>query len=160
MSHHHLTKAERKVIHVGLQQGLPISLIARRLGRHRSTVYREIKRNAYRHGYCQSKAHEQAMSRLRKRARRSRIDPGVWLTAQDFLRQRYTPEQIACVLPISHQSLYRRIERDRREGGALWRHLVRPRKSARRTEGTVAPQSGRRCESAPAVSSGAKRSGM
>jgi hypothetical protein len=44
MSYHHLNKIERGKIELLLQNGAPRASIARRLGRSRATIYRELKR--------------------------------------------------------------------------------------------------------------------
>lgn len=44
MTHNHLSPTERYQIQAWLEQGLNKCQIARRLGRHRSTVYRELAR--------------------------------------------------------------------------------------------------------------------
>ena len=43
----HLTLDERGYIEIALTIDTPIAVIAAHLGRHRSTIYREIKRNSY-----------------------------------------------------------------------------------------------------------------
>lgn len=45
MSHHHLTRDEREIIVIGLRIGVSQQEIASRIGRHRSTICREILRN-------------------------------------------------------------------------------------------------------------------
>ena len=44
MSHHHRAREDRESIVVGLRVGLSISEMATHLGRHRSTLSREIRR--------------------------------------------------------------------------------------------------------------------
>ena len=39
------------------------------------------------------------------------------------MRLQHSPEQIAAQLPVSHETLYRRIYADKRAGGDLWQHL-------------------------------------
>ncbi len=43
MNNKHLTYDDRLVIQAGLQQGLKVAQIAKNIGKHRSTVSREIK---------------------------------------------------------------------------------------------------------------------
>ncbi|MNE96773.1 hypothetical protein D3C80_1950190 [compost metagenome] len=43
-----LTLADRRHLHWLVERKVPINEMARRLGRHRSTVYREIRRNTFR----------------------------------------------------------------------------------------------------------------
>ncbi|MBP2445789.1 IS30 family transposase [Rhizobium leguminosarum] len=43
-----ITLADRRRLHHLVAANVPIDQMARRLGRHRSTIYREIKRNTFR----------------------------------------------------------------------------------------------------------------
>ena len=47
----HLSLSERCRLMRMLEQGLPKTEIARRLGRHRSTIHRELKNNSNAEGY-------------------------------------------------------------------------------------------------------------
>ncbi|MQV01006.1 helix-turn-helix domain-containing protein, partial [Sinorhizobium meliloti] len=42
-----LTLPDRRRVHQLLERKVPIAEIARQLGRHRSTIYRELKRNTF-----------------------------------------------------------------------------------------------------------------
>ena len=58
-TYRHLTLEERRMLFRLLNAKLPIKEIAAQLGRHRSTIYREIARNEFREvrhyrGYCVS----------------------------------------------------------------------------------------------------------
>jgi IS30 family transposase len=44
----HFTLADRRRLHQLVERRVPINEMARQLGRHRSTIYREIKRNTFR----------------------------------------------------------------------------------------------------------------
>lgn len=69
MTYHQLTPEERYMISAYRLQGHSIAAIARLLGRHRSTISREIKRNrCYDLHYRPSKA----ITRTRRRRRESR----------------------------------------------------------------------------------------
>jgi len=64
MRHHkHLLKIERLEISILRRKGYSIDEIAVELGRHRSTVYREIKRNTVNGKYVSSKAQHKAYVR-------------------------------------------------------------------------------------------------
>ena len=65
MSHnyHHLTRDERCQIYILKKRGDSIAGIAKELGLHRSTVYRELKRNAGMRGYRYQQADEKATER-------------------------------------------------------------------------------------------------
>lgn len=131
MSYHQITSAERYRLSALRRQGLGNPQIARQLGRHRSTVWREVRRNAHpTDGFYKV---EKAIERASGRRRRSRSHPRfrdwqlhrVWR----LLRRRWSPEQIAGhlgssgSLRISHETIYRHIWRDLRRGGGLYRYL-------------------------------------
>jgi IS30 family transposase len=125
------------------RQGLNQSQIARLLGRHRSTVCREVGRNSTRADgrYRAFTAQERANGR-RSRSRRNQR-----FTAQDFelvnelLCRQWSPEQVsghlarAGRLSISHETIYRHVWRDKRAGGLLHTHLRGARKKRRKRYG-------------------------
>jgi transposase, IS30 family len=125
------------------KQGFNKSQIARALGRHRSTVGRELRRNSTRADgrYRASTAQERANGR-RSRSRRNRR-----FTAEDFagveelLCRQWSPEQVSGHLAregrlsISHETIYRHVWRDKREGGSLYTHLRGARKRRRKRYG-------------------------
>ncbi|MEV0162403.1 GbsR/MarR family transcriptional regulator [Nonomuraea fuscirosea] len=63
----HLTYEDRRAIADGLAEGLPYAEIARRLGRPRSTIGREIARNGGPHGYHAARAQQATTWRARRR---------------------------------------------------------------------------------------------
>jgi IS30 family transposase len=73
MTYHQITSEERYTIAALRREGLRSSDIARRLGRHRSTISRELRRNSSRADGCYrpSKAIERSNGR-RSRSRRNR----------------------------------------------------------------------------------------
>jgi IS30 family transposase len=131
MAYRQITSEERYTIAALRREGLNPSQIARRPGRHRSTVSREVRRNSSRSdgSYRPSKAIERTNGR-RSRARRNQH-----FTRADFapverkLKQDWSPEQIAGrlrlhgKLSISHETIYIHVWRDKEAGGDLYRHL-------------------------------------
>lgn len=112
-------------------QGFSQAEIGRLLGRHRSTISREIRRNATTHdgSYRPSKAHRYARVR-RSRSRRNRQFGAAELqSVYALLAQRWSPEQILGRLrkerrlAISHETIYRYVWLDRAEGGTLSQYL-------------------------------------
>jgi predicted transcriptional regulator len=69
-----LTAEDRRRIADGLAAGLTYAEIARRLGRSRSTVTREIARNGGAHGYRAARAQHATSWRARRRKRAPRAD--------------------------------------------------------------------------------------
>jgi IS30 family transposase len=125
------------------RQGRNQSEIARALGRHRSTVCRELCRNSTRADgrYRASTAQE------RTNGRRSRSRRNLRFSAEDFalidglLCRQSSPEQVAGhlarsgLLAISHETIYRHVWRDKRVGGTLHTHLRGARKRRRKRYG-------------------------
>jgi IS30 family transposase len=125
------------------RQGCNKSQIARALGRHRSTVCREVRRNSTR-----ADGHYRAFTaQERTNGRRSRSRRNQRFTARDFalvdelLCRQWSPEQVsghlarAGQLSISHETIYRHVWRDKKGGGLLYAHLRGARKRRRKRYG-------------------------
>ncbi len=131
MTYHQITFAERYSLGLLRQQGLSSTTIGQVLGRHRSTVWREVRRNqAHSDGtYRPQLADWYAHSRRSRSRRNRRFTAADWERVQAFLRQDWSPEQVAGwlqrwgALAISHETIYRYIWADKRAGGDLYRHL-------------------------------------
>jgi IS30 family transposase len=143
MTYRQLTSEERYMLAALRRQGLNQSEIARTMGRHRSTVCREVRRNSTR-----ADGHYRAFTaQERTNGRRSRSRRNSHFTAEDFalidelLRRQWSPEQVAGhlrrtgQLAISHETIYRHVWRDKRQGGLLHTHLRGARKRRRKRYG-------------------------
>ena len=145
MAYHQITLLERVLIWDYLRQGKSAGEVAQELGRHRSTIYREVARNCsgtdgfYRFQQADSAAHTR-----RSRSRRNRrLTDQDWDLVETLLKQEdWSPEQIAGRmglerrLQISHETIYRRIWNDKRHGGFLHMHLRQATKQRRKRHGT------------------------
>jgi IS30 family transposase len=115
-----LTLEEREEIRVGCDRGESDAQIGDRLGRHRSTIWREINANGGRGSYRVFRAHERA-DQAARRPRVSWVEtrPLLWETVLDMLTQAWSPEQISERLRrdhpddpswwVSHESIYQAI---------------------------------------------------
>ncbi|MEJ6396004.1 helix-turn-helix domain-containing protein [Gymnodinialimonas sp. 2305UL16-5] len=81
MAHTELDLRERRVIEVLLHMKTPIAKIAAEIGRHRSSIYREIKRNGFTdteipelNGYYSTLAQKAASGRRQRRRKLVRLD--------------------------------------------------------------------------------------
>jgi IS30 family transposase len=117
--------------------------MARLLGRHRSTACREFRRNCSRSDghYRPSKAQERTQGRRSRSRRNRRFTPQDFATVEQLLCRQWSPEQVAGHLRrtgqllISHETIYRHVWRDKREGGPLYTHLRGARKRRRKRYG-------------------------
>ncbi len=113
--------------------------IARRLGIHRSTVGRELRRNGSGRsgGYQAERAQQKAEQRRRQKTRR-RVPPALVHQVEALLRQYWSPQQISQWLrkerrpSVSHEWIYQWILKDKRGGGDLYRCLRHCRKRRKR----------------------------
>ena len=142
MPYQQITLDER--YQVAQLRGLRLSVaeIARRLGRHRSTIHRELARNPSRRGrYEWYHAHCLAGTRRSQSRRNRRLTAADWAQVLPALAQGWSPEQIAGrgrvagTLRLSHETIYQYLARDRQAGGELFRWLPQGRKTRRRRFG-------------------------
>jgi transposase, IS30 family len=130
MTYHQLTQEERYLITAQLMCGQSPARIGRLLERHRSTITRELRRNATHHDgkYRAEKAHSYAVARRRRCRRRAHFSAADMARVARLVRRKWSAEQIAGTLKkrgtlrISHETIYRRIRWDKKVGGDLWRH--------------------------------------
>lgn len=145
MAYHQITPAERYTL-ATLRKQVPtpsIAAIARLMGRHRSTIAREIARNStpYDGAYRPSRAQEQANGRRSRSRRNSRFTEADWKLVIELLREGLSPDQVSGRLrlerrlDISYESIYRFIRRDKKRGGQLFRLLRLPAKWRKRNNG-------------------------
>ena len=93
----YLSFAEREEIALSSARGESMRCIARRLGRSPATISRELRRNADRHGgYRATTAHALAYGRAgRPKPAKLATNLALRATVQQYLQQRYSPEQIS-----------------------------------------------------------------
>lgn len=140
----HLTADERYVICHMHMAGHRDAEIARRLGRHRGTIGREIKRNSHdalgRRLYLYDVAERKACERRTAANQRYKLDePRLAQYVEDRLRQTWSPQQIAGRLEldhpndpamrITHEAIYQWVYRHPGHGWHL--HLRRRRRRRR-----------------------------
>ena len=116
--------------------GTAPSEIARIMGRHPSTIGRELRRNSLpKAGYKPASADRMAFSRRRRSSRIERLNP-LRDHVDDHLAMGWSPEQIAGRLRlegsahrVSHESIYRYIYRPKVRPRKLYRYLPRAKAS-------------------------------
>jgi IS30 family transposase len=133
-----LTFPDRRQLHQLVERKVPIGEIARLLGRHRSTIYRELKRNTFHDrefpeysGYYSGIADDISKER-RRRLCKLRRHPQLRELVIDRLKAHWSPEQIAgrlladnvSVVRVCPETIYRFIYD--KENRALQLHELLP----------------------------------
>ena len=129
----HLTKVQRYKIQALLEQKSTIKTIAENLGKDKSVISREIKRNRDQRSkrYDAELAQKKYENRLREKPKHIRLTSSVKGMIDSLLLQDYSPEQIKGRMRIlgkdmvSHERIYQYIWQDKRQGGELYKHLRR-----------------------------------
>ncbi len=148
----HLSLDERRELFRLRSAKIPMRVIAQRLNRHPSTLYREVKRNWFQdeeplyRGYFHVAAHAMAHSRRARLGKLSRNQP---LAAYVVERRQaaWSPEQIAGRLQIepagpgsvTHETIYAFVYSPHGKALRLFRHLPMTRQR-RRTRYTRKPR--------------------
>lgn len=138
MSYRRVTWEDRIKIKLLLQQGKSNSAIAEVLGKHRSTVGREIKRNTGGCGYRPLQAQRLAEGREALKHRPYKLTPKLRDLIDKRLKKKWSPEQISGRLKlekkawVSTETIYKYIWADKEAGGDLWKDLRRSNRSRRR----------------------------
>lgn len=146
MPYCHLTPKERYVISHLRVARFSTREIARRLGRHHSTISREIRRNGpkYPGGVYWYHFIDPVVEKRRHQPRSYRRQGHLPLVeyVEKKLRHEWPPEVIAQHLKtefphdrrmrVSHETIYRWVHLDAFQGGNLYRHLRRRHKYRRR----------------------------
>lgn len=144
MSYHHFTAKERHTLMYLLHWRLSYREIGRRLGRHHTTIAREVKRNGRVVGsYWDEPAHHWATARRKQpRHRRKQSNRRLQTYVLQKLQEDWSPETIASRLKLdfsrrrkmrmSAEGIYQWIFQDAAQGGTLYQHLLRRRKKRRK----------------------------
>ncbi len=133
-NYHHLTPMEREMIMIWLSHGFDISWIANYLGRSKSTISREIKRNSFHSCYRATTAQmKYEARRLKCRMRTKLSNEGLKETIREKIElYQWSPEQIAGRLSyenseykISYSTIYRALHnREFNRKGEYGRGLI------------------------------------
>jgi len=109
MSFAHLNQHQRYQIEKQLAEGKSVAVIARSLGIHRSTVYRELRRGQLKGRYCAHTSHQRTLWRRARSAANHRQHPReLWQWVRGQLKQEWSPQQISGRLRLcEHTGRYR-----------------------------------------------------
>ena len=154
-TYRHLDLDQRRTLFRLVEARTPMGEIAARLGRHPSTIYRELGRNRFRDGdrglcgYFPLNAQDLARRR-RQRRRKLATDPALREHVVGRLKDGWSPQRIAGRLKqeadggtaVCHETIYRHVYAPEGREEGLYRHLPK----ARRRRGS---RYGRRPRSTP-----------
>ena len=127
----HITGKDRETLYILKKEGMPVKEIARRLGKHKSSVYKEINRNSDRKlGYLPDRANEKAFKRrairVKKLSRYPKLKSYVIAKLEDGL----SPEMISGRakyegLPVvaSSETIYQFVYSEEGSKLGLFKHL-------------------------------------
>ena len=142
----HMSTEERIKIETLLSLGTSTKQITLYLGRHRSTIYREL----HRPGICDKQYnavayHNQARQNMGRKLEKSPSEEIILLVNKKILDEQWSPEQISNWLKlhdhesVSHTWIYQHIAQDKIAGGELHNHMRHGKysKGHREYKGTI-----------------------
>ena len=142
----HMSTEERIKIETLLSLGTSTKQIALYLGRHSSTIYREL----HRPGICDKQYnavayHNQARQNMGRKLEKSPSEEIILLVNKKILDEQWSPEQISNWLKlhdhesVSHTWIYQHIAQDKIAGGELHNHMRHGKysKGHREYKGTI-----------------------
>jgi len=124
-----LTQEERYQIYAYKQVGHSNQYIADELGRHVSTIRREVHRNAGKKGYRARQAHQSAQERHQLKPKAVKMTEEMKGHITQCLERQWSPEQIQGRLKAENEdsvcpkTIYEFIAQDKAEGGELYKNL-------------------------------------
>ncbi len=137
----HLTLKERYQISAFIEAGLKKTEIAKKIGKNKSSISRELKRNKSPSGYDPEKANNKAEKRKKESHKNKKFNKEMKMKIEEKIKENWSPEQIKgyCkkhkIDMVSHTRIYAYIEEDKTIGGKLYKYL-RHAKKKRKKYGT------------------------
>lgn len=137
----HLTENERYMIEKMSQAEHSNAAIAKAIGRDKSTVGRELRRNRSQRGYRHQYAQRHALARRTGKSP-VKFDAAMQEQAEAKLKEGWSPEQIAGrakaagISMVSHQRIYDHVRSDKAMGGILHRFLRHASKRRKKRYGS------------------------
>ena len=143
-NYNHITVEQRIRIETLLKAGHKVSFIAKQLSIHRSSIYRELKRNKTKTGkynavFAQEFSEEQKERFSHKRSFTFSMEKFI---REKLSKEQWSPEQIwgYCkennIDMVSHESIYKFVYQDKANGGMLFKNLRVASKKYRRRYGS------------------------
>lgn len=133
-----MTYVDRCRLQALLEEEKSVIDIAKKLRLHKSSVYRELKRTKHLGVYDAFRAQCRYRSCFRRCRRRYKIGLRLRSKIVRKIRSGWSPDEITSrfrregVERVSHETIYRFLDRDRKQGGNLYKNLRRQRPGRRR----------------------------
>jgi len=130
-NYRHISNHQRIELAALNRNGHSVNDISKQLNLHRSTIYRELKRNSRPRGSYEA-YYANNLSEIRKERfakNRKFTSQMIGLIKEKLKNQQWSPEQIHgyCIsnnIPmVSHERIYQYIYQDKENGGRLFKHL-------------------------------------
>jgi len=148
LQYQHLSSEERFYIWNALREGNSQKQVAESLGRHPSTISREIRRNRYARSKMYTHHWACEIVRWRKRftadKKHRKVTPEIGGMIEQLIKQYLSPEQVSGYLKthhnlsLSHETIYRYIYEDKQRYEELKPFLRQGKKLRRKRYGTGA----------------------
>ena len=141
-SYTHLTESERYHVYTLQKQGQSLRSIAKGMGRHHTTLSREIARNTGGKGYRYKQAQRFAETRHKTKPKARQWNPELEAYVVEKIKQRWSPEQISGrlsqenKLTVTAETIYRFLLAEQKAGGQLYLNLRHRSKSYRKRYGS------------------------
>jgi transposase, IS30 family len=141
-SYKQLSQAQRYQIEILKKAGKNQKQISELLGPSASTICRELQRNTGKRGYRPKQAQIKADTRRRQAAKAVKMTATAIVLIEAKIILDWSPEQVAGWLEaeqgilISPERLYQHIWADKRQGGALHKHLRQSNKKRKKQYGS------------------------
>jgi IS30 family transposase len=125
----HLTQEERYHIYIMHKKKTSLGEIAKDMGRNKSTISRELRRNKGKCGYRYQQAQIKAQRCHIDKPKAIKLDEEMKRVITPLIEEKWSPEQIAGRLKtlgkpsVSHETIYRFILTNKTAGGELYKHL-------------------------------------
>ena len=136
-----LSQEERDHIETMRKQKISLNTIAKGMGRARSTLSRELKRNTGECSYRYRQADKMAKQRHYDKPKAIKLDQDMQQLITPLIQEKWSPEQVSGRLKqegkqsASHETIYRFLLTDKAAGGDLYTHLRHQAKPYRKRYG-------------------------
>lgn len=143
MKYEQLTIEKRYQIYAYSKANWSQKDMATELKVHRTTIYREKKRNKGQRGYRPQQANLMSQERKQTAKKGVKMTPYLKFMVAQKIRDEWSPEQISGYfkksknLNISHQAIYDFVREDRLKNGTLYKHLRQSNKKKKKQYGSI-----------------------